>query len=78
MMKGDNFIRSAKAADIAAAIEAADSYPFDDEHPEWYTYDEIAEWRWRHIDDWGRTRTGKITQRARHRQTTYKAARPMS
>ena len=52
MMKGDNFFRSAKAADVAAAIEAADSYPFDDEHPEWYTYDEIAEWRWRHIDDW--------------------------
>jgi hypothetical protein len=51
-MKGDEFFRFAQAADIVAALDAADSYPFDDEHPYWYTDYERAHWRWRHIRNW--------------------------
>jgi hypothetical protein len=50
-VKGDNFLRSAQAADFVRALEA-DECPFDPEHPEWYTDEDIAHWRWRHIDDW--------------------------
>jgi hypothetical protein len=50
-VKGDEFLSFARAADIVAALEAADSYPFDDEHPWMYTEKEFDDWRWRHIEN---------------------------